>query len=207
MLTRGSRSPSMSLSDNRGKTDTTGNENAELIGKMVRIAKRYEPQGDLSEPELQDFHSLRQALNCASADQRLLVYVRVPDGEAEQVAAKLKPIFGDEQIAGKFHLDFANSDSDNGWAKMVSGAKDRTGITIIRSGKFGLDGESMEQLAVDADAEEIKAALLKSNQEFAGVEQRKDYQSHVRSGRRQRINFENEIKQPANEGKRQRRKR
>ncbi len=192
MLTPGGRSPSRALSDNGGKTDTTGSENEELIDKMVRIVDRYEPQASDSASELQDFHSLRQALNCASADQRLLVFVNAPY-DSESVQQKLKTVFADEQVLGKFHLNFADPAVDAEWASVVEGAKDSPSIFVIQSGKFGIDGKVLEQVAIDSETDAIKATLLKANEQFATVEKRKDYESHVREGRRKRIHFENEI--------------
>ena len=42
---------------------------------MYRIADDYEPTGSEEAAVLQEFNSFRQALNVASADQRLLVLV------------------------------------------------------------------------------------------------------------------------------------
>lgn len=200
MLTRGSRSPSMSMSNNRGKTDTTGSENSEIISKMMQISNRFASKGDSSEAELQDFHSLRQALNCASADQRLLVFVNASDDQRDQVTPTLKRVFADEEIIGKFHIDFVNDETDQGWNRILQGSKNKPSIVVVRSGKFGLDGQAVEQLPIDASEEAMKDALLKANAQFAKVEVRKEYESHVRDGRRQRINFENEIPRQGSDG-------
>lgn len=200
MLTRGSRSPSMSLSGNRGKTDTTGNENPEIISKMKQISRQYTARGELSDAELQDFHSLRQALNCSAADQRLLVFVNVRSRDRNEIETKLQSVFADSEIIGKFHLDFANEDVDRTWTQVISGAKNQPGIVVIRSGKFGIEGQALDQLDLDADAATITDSLLAANEKFAKVEDRKDYESHVREGRRQRINFENEIPRQGTDG-------
>jgi hypothetical protein len=68
------RSPSMGLrtGGRRGNRDAQGEA---VIKEMARIADNYPGNGDADEPVVQDFHSFRQALNVASADQRLLLFV------------------------------------------------------------------------------------------------------------------------------------
>lgn len=165
-----------------------------VIQQMSRIASKYSPKGKTDEALLQSFHSFRQALNVASADQRLLVVVNASKSEAKKVEDKLKPVFADSSIMGKFHLHFVNTDSDKNWSKVIKGDKSQAGVVIVRAGKFGTDGVAMEQLPISSIGSELKTAMLKANQEFAKLEERKTYESHVRQGRRQGIRFENEIK-------------
>ena len=193
MLTRGGRSPSMAMSADRGRTDPSGRENAELIGKLNQISRQYRQTADTKTAELQDFNSLRQALNCASADQRLLIFVNCPKQQRDVVESKLKSIFSDKEIVGKFHLNFFNEKTDSEWARVIEGAKNKPSIVVVRSGQFGLEGRALKQLALDAADAKIKEALLEANEYFAKVEKRKNYEEHVQAGRRQRVYFENEI--------------
>lgn len=194
MLTRGGRSPSMALSNKRGRPDTTsGDDNDELLAKLTKIAQQFKPRGDLAGAVLQDFNSLRQALNCASADQRLLVFVNTPEKSRPAVEEKLQSVFADEEVVGRFHLDLADAKADTGWMKVLKGAKDTPSIILIRSGQFGLEGEAVSQLALGLNSRAIKAALVKANEKFAKVEELKNYADHVRAGRRQNVTFETEI--------------
>ena len=197
-LTPGSRSPGMSLANKR--TDTTGKDNKEIIRKLNRIAGDFESVGEMSEAILQDFHSLRQALNCASADQRLLVVINADDSERESIQSTLQNVFTNESVMGKFHLNFLNAETDQNWQEVLSGTEEGAGIMLVRSGQFGVDGEVLARVAIDAGEDKIKAALLEANQEFASVEVRKDYDQHVRAGRRDGVEFENEIPTNGSDG-------
>ena len=160
---------------------------------MNQISAKYSSAARSNESALQDFYTFRQALNVASADQRLLIFVNADETDRELIKSALQPVLADDEMVGKFHLDFADSDSDENWSKAIKGDKNEPGIVIIRAGKFGMDGVVMNQLPASATAKQIKAALLEANQEFANLEDRKQYSRHVVQGRRERIYFENEI--------------
>jgi len=64
---------------------------------------------------------------------------------------------------------------------------------IVRASQFGLDGVSAVQLPLGTSAAKVKKALTFYNETFAQVEKRKDYETHVRAGRREGVFFENEI--------------
>ena len=189
-LTRSGRSPDHGLGSRRDKGDDSDDL---VIENMNRIAAKYQAKGKADETLLQDFLTFRQALNVASADQRLLLFANVEEKSRSKVEATLKRVFVDSEIVGKFHLNFADPKVDGDWGKAIKGANKKPGLIIIRSGEYGIDGTVIEQLPVDADEEKIKSALLVANQKFAIVEGRKDYASHVKQGRRRRIYFENEI--------------
>lgn len=199
-LTRSGRSPNRSMTSGESP-----NEDAKtIVRQMARIASSYQPKGDRDAIVLQDFHSFRQALNVASADQRLLLLVNATDKEAQQAKETLTPVFTDEEVLGKFHLHFVNAEADAGWSAKIKGDRDRSGILIIRSGQFGVTGVAMHQLSLDSTSEEVKAALLSANQEFSELEERKSYSSHVQAGKRQRIRFENEISNSIGDDKKNR---
>jgi hypothetical protein len=192
-LTASGRSPGMAMIQGRSRTDTSGSQNVSIINQMQQIADRFAPQQDGLGVGLQDFHSLRQALNCAAADQRPLVVVHTGRADRSAVESKLKSLFEDEQIIGKFHLDFIDRRVDRGWESTLNAKSQVPAILIVRPGQFGLEGQILKQVAVDANAALIKRSLLEANREYASVESRKDYEQHVRSGKRRRVEFENEI--------------
>jgi hypothetical protein len=159
---------------------------------MEKVAKRYTPKGDPKSPVVQNFHSFRQALNVASGDQRLLLFVSAPEGNQEEIQKTLSSVMGDRKIVGRFHADFIGKKGDENWQEAVSGVRStaNSAIFVIQSGTFGQKGTVLKQLSVDADAEEIKAALLSANESFAKKEKRKVYSTHVADGRRKQIYFE-----------------
>ena len=59
--------------------------NDRVIAEMKRIASQYQSKSD-GVAELQDFLSFRQALNVASADQRLLVFVNADKAAVEKLS-------------------------------------------------------------------------------------------------------------------------
>lgn len=183
-LSRSGRSPG-SLVDRRSK----GGDDS-IINEMKRISSRYNSDDDSGNVLLQDFDTFRQALNVASADQRLLVLVTSRNSDMRQ---NLRQVFSDDEVVGRFHIDQIDAKADGNWKMALQGETSKPGILLVRSGQFGLKGDVMKQLPEDATAEEIKRSLLESNQEFASLEKRKDYNDHVAAGLKQGIFFENEI--------------
>ena len=194
-LSRAGRGPSMGLSGRGGRGGRGGQASGDagVIQRMNQIAADYLPKGQKEDAILQDFNSFRQALNVASADQRLLVFLNAENNNRQQVEAELKQVFADSEIVGKFHLKLKDQTTDENWAKAVQGTSNKPGILIIRSGTYGLEGEVVKQLPLSSSASEIKTAMLNANKSFASLEDRKTYSEHVTSGRRQGIYFENEI--------------
>ena len=184
-LSRSGRSPFQAI----GRRSSDSNDR--VIKEMKRIASEYQPKSD-GAAELQDFLSFRQALNVASADQRLLVFVNADKAAVEKLSPTLKKLFADKDIIGRFHLDFASKE-DAEWGKVIAGAPSEPAINMIRAGKFGLDGTAVSSLSLDTSLEDLKTGLLAENKKFSEVESRKDYAGHVRAGRRQGIKYETEI--------------
>ena len=185
-LSRSGRSPGQVLGG-RDKFD-----NDDIIDEMFRIAKRYPVAENQQNAGLQDFLSFTQALNVASADQRLLVFVNADSPAIEEVSPVLEKLFSDEEIIGRFHLDLAG-EGDKDWGDSINGSTSNPAINVIRSGKYGQDGTIVSELSLDSTLEEIKAALLADNEKFAKSEQRKTYNLHVRQGKRQGIEAQTEI--------------
>ena len=188
-LTQVGRSPTQVMGSGGYKGS---NENDAIIDQMFHTALKFREKGEAKDIVLPDFLSFGQSLNVASADQRLLVFVNADGDEVKKLSPTLKALFSDEEIIGRFHLDFAGED-DTKWGKSVKGAESKPAINIIRSGKFGLDGVVVSQLPLDASLEEIKETLLADNAIFNTVEDRKEYADHVMSGKRQGIKYESAI--------------
>jgi len=183
-LSGSGRSPSVLA----GRRD--GGDPASIIRVMNRIASEYREEVQPGPALLQDFDTFRQALNVASADQRLLLVVTSGDADTQQ---NLRTALSHRDMLGRFHTDSVGPDSDPGWEDALEGEANGPGILIVRAGQFGLEGEVMRQLPDGASADEIKEALAACNALFASLEERKVYEAHVAEGRRLGINFENEI--------------
>lgn len=190
-LTRPGRGPSTAFGS-KGRNGAAADDES-IVRQMNQIAARFTPTDGHGNAVLQDFYSFRQALNVASADQRLLVFVDAKENEKRSVETKLKAVFDDPDIAGKFHLNFADSKVDRNWSQAIKGKKSSSGIFIIRSGTYGQDGVVMDRLPLSASSDDIKTAMVKANDQFSSSETRKKYAQHVQSGKRNGIYFENEI--------------
>ena len=176
-LTRASRGPEQVLG--------RGNATAQL----ERLALQYPATADLSDSLVQDFHSFRQALNVASADQRVLVVVHTPQGETE-LRESLKQVANDSRIEGRFHFDF---ESGKEWIGKVEDATIKPGIVLVRPGEFGMTGKQMAYLPLDATTSKIIDAMLQANELFARTTKKKVYSEHVSRGRSQGIYFEGAV--------------
>ena len=177
-LTRAGRGPEMVL----------GHRSSVI--QMKTVAAKYLEKKDGSQAIVQDFHSVRQALNVASADQRVLVVVSGPADQTRQLRTSLQSVTNDERIVGRFHFDF---DETADWHKQIKGLKAEPGIVVIRPGEFGMDGTVMSQLPLDTKSSEIVSTLLKANSEFAKTTKKKVYSSHVSKGTKLGVYFESVV--------------
>jgi len=177
-LTRAGRGPEMVL----------GHRSSVI--QMKTIAAKYPDKKDGSQALIQDFHSVRQALNVASADQRVLVIVNGSQGAIENLRMSLQSVANDSRIVGRFHFDF---DTGDDWHQQVKGLKADAGVILIRPGEFGLDGSVMRQLPLDTSNSEIIAAMLSANSEFAKTTKKKVYSSHVSKGTKLGVYFESVV--------------
>ncbi|MFK7961893.1 MAG: hypothetical protein AB8G96_15365 [Phycisphaerales bacterium] len=188
-LSRSGRSPSVLL---RGRS---GDEvdSAAAAREMNRIAARYQaaPESDTpAGPLLQDFESFRQAMNVASADQRLLIVV---NGVADDTRQQLRTVLASDEFTGVFHTDQVGDKTDEGWRTSIKHEDAEPSILIVRADTFGQSGKVMAELPNGATADAIRTALKASNTTFAASEARKVHSEHVAAGRRAGIYFENEI--------------
>lgn len=184
-LTESGRSPSMVFGrrGSRGETST-------VVREMDTLAKRYKQKGDVKDAVLPDFHSLKQSLNVAAADQKLLIYSVAPVSQRNALYSKLQSTANDTSTQGVFHFDQA-SKGDTDWALKVDNATKQEGVFVIKAGKFGQKGTVLAELPITASAAEIKAAAIAANTSFAKTETRKNYGEHMKEGRKQGIDFVN----------------
>jgi len=188
------RSPSQGLRRGRGTRGPGGGRgagNEGVIGAMEQVAERFRARASQQGAVVQDFHSFRQALNVASGDQRLLLYVVAPGEGRKELRLRLRPLMSDRDIVGRFHVDFAEEEPDARWREAVKGEGARTGFFVIRADPFGQTGSVMAECPLTAGVAELEAVLLKANASFARTEKRKVYSAHVAKGRRVGIYFEN----------------
>ncbi|NQV24780.1 MAG: hypothetical protein HQ518_10465 [Rhodopirellula sp.] len=172
----------------RGPEMVLGNRSSVL--QMKTVAAKYPDKKDSTDAIVQDFHSVRQALNVASADQRVLVIVSGPKTQTDGLRQSLKAVTNDERIIGRFHVDF---DETSDWHKQIKGLQAGPGIVVIRPGEFGMDGTVMRQLPLSTSNSEIVNTLLAANSEFARTTKKKVYSSHVAKGRSLGIYFESVV--------------
>ena len=157
---------------------------------MKKIADQYPAKKPVSDSLVADFHSFKQSLNVAAADQRLLVFSVKAKEMPQDAGAKMKAVFNDDEVKGRYFFDIMGK-GDKNWGKAIEGDTSGVGVYIIRSGKFGTDGKVMKHLSWEASADEIKAALKSANAEFSKTEKRKVYSEHVSEGRKKGVNYKN----------------
>ncbi len=173
----------------RGPEHVFGNDQG-AISQMGRIASTYRMNGQISDAVVQDFHSVRQAINVASADQRVLVLIAGPEAKLDSVRQSLRTVASHHDVVGRFHVDF---DSGSDWRETISGLKNSEGILMIQSDEFGMAGTILEQLPLAAGSEAILSALKRANASFAATTPKKVYSAHVRKGFDQKIYFEGTV--------------
>jgi len=155
---------------------------------MQAIARKYPVKYDPAKAIVQDFHSISQALNVASADQRLLVLLAGPEKKLAAARTSIGPVINHQNNVGRFHVD---SDTGAKWPAVIAGEKSREGIFFIAAGEFGLKGRVLKQLPLDASQAAIYEALVTSNKTYAASTRKKDYGTHVDKGHRLGIRYEN----------------
>ena len=165
----------------------------QVVARMHEISRPYRSAGNSSDAVLQDFHSFRQALNVASADQRLLLFVAAKEAYHEAIRSRLRSLMSDKDVIGKFHVDLGKAESDREWYASIRDVKYKSAYFIIRPDRFGQSGIVMEQLPLTTSVAELKKSMLEANRRFAGSERRKSYAQHVAAGKQQGIYFEQEI--------------
>ena len=163
-------------------------QNKAVIESMEKIAAKYPVKGSDSQAVVQDFHSFKQALNIASGDQRLLVFVVASKNDRERLKTSMQQVANHPDVIGRYHYDFADT-NDSKWSDVITGDRNKTGIFIIQAGKFGQDGQVVAELPLNTQPEKIRSSLKQENQKFAKNETRKVYSDHVVEGRREGVKY------------------
>ena len=180
-LSRTARSPMMAFAGGSEWKSKPGKGNQEVIKKLEAFTQSYPQKGDLRKAVIPDFHSFEQALNVASADQRLLLFMVAHSKDRDELAERAKLIVNQQDVFAKFHVDVA-SDVDVAWTDVVTGTKLKSGYFIIRADAFGQKGSVMAQLSLTATAEQVRAALVDSNKKFVMTEKPKNFNKHIALG-------------------------
>lgn len=165
-------------------------DSATIVTRMQFLADAYPTRADSQPPLLPDFDSFRQALNVASADQRVLVVLQAEGSELESGREKLRTIAWSDAIVGRFHYDSA---PEAGWHESIEGLEDAPGIHLVLPGEFGCDGRLHSSLPLSVDPQALRGALLGANRDFAASTERKVYARHVARGRKLGIYFEGNV--------------
>ncbi len=173
-LTRSGRSPNQSLGGN-------------LAASLDRIAEKYRSKGKAEEAAVPDFPNFRLGLNVASADQRVLVLITGSEDELKTARKSLTAVSNDAEIIGRFHYDFEADAST--WKEAISGEKSTSQIKIIIPDEFGQEGKVIKSLSLDTKSKELKKALLEVNETFTKTVEKKNYNTHVRKGRREGVKW------------------
>lgn len=188
-LSEAGRSPSQGFG--LGRAAPKG-QNEAILTSMEKISAKYPAQGQSSQAVIQDFHSFKQALNIASGDQRLLVFVVASNNDRERLKISMQQVANHPDVIGRYHFDFADQ-VDAKWSAAIEGDQKKIGIFIIQAGKFGLEGKVVAELPLDTEPEKIRAVLAKENEKFAKTEQRKNYAAHVSEGRREGVSYQDNM--------------
>ena len=189
-LSGSGRSPS-SLLRRRGRFG--GDDNELIVRELEEIVEGYSLKGLPQDAVVPDFYSVRQSLNVSSADQRLLLLSVAPESQKKSLSVTLSSVLFDDEIIGRFHHDFVSGEKDKNWAELMEKESQESGFFIVQPDPFGMTGEVVKELPVNASAQQIKSALKKLNETYSESEERKNYSEHVREGRRKSIRFENEM--------------
>ncbi len=161
-----------------------------IVTKLTEIADTYERRRSPQSPLLPDFDSARQALNVASADQRVLIVLQGEDLPLEKARETLRAIAWSDDIIGRFHYDVS---PESRWHDSVDGLADTAGIHLIFPSEFGNEGTLHCSLTLSASPDAIRRALIAANREHAATTQPKVYARHVTRGRQQGIYFEGNV--------------
>jgi hypothetical protein len=158
--------------------------------QMAQYAFWFPAVADADEAIVQDFYTFRQALNVASADQRILILVHAPPERENDLRESLRAVANDQGIVGRFHFDF---DQNSEWKQSVEGDSGEHGIVLINPGEFGMTGKVMKHLPLDTGNADIISALAEANQQFAETTEKKVYSKHVAKGHSEGIYFEGAV--------------
>ena len=150
---------------------------------IVAIADRYKSRGDILNSHIQDFNSFALALNVSSADQKILLLIAGDEDEIVAAGKRIRSVVWNKNVMGRFNYDF-ESDSSS-WTGPLSSKSKGSGFHLIRPGEFGLEGQIVMSLSLNASNSNLLKAMVVANRDYAKSTKKKVYSSHVVEGRRQ----------------------
>lgn len=174
-LIRGARGPMQF----RGASD--------MAQQMQNIAADY-PRDGKSEA-LPQLKNVRLGINVAACDNLPAVIVMSENKETlAELKDKLSPIAWNEKMAGMFIFCTTSDPSE---LEVIQGLKGSEGIAIVAPDAYGQKANVLHQLPSDATVDELQSAFAKVVAEFERPI--KSHQSHVRTGRKEGVEWETEI--------------
>ena len=140
-------------------------------------------------PPLPTYKSFRIALNVASADSRPLMVALVEEEEdREEAVERLRGMAWSEEFIGRFHYAAVLDRSE---LEMVEGLPKGDALLLIEPDTYGLEGEVLADLDLDARAKALQAFFAEGIEAYEPVT--KDPRAHVRNGRRSGKSWESEL--------------
>ena len=157
---------------------------------LDRVSRRFEVKGEKSEAIVPDFHSLRSAVNVASADGRPLVVVFAPSEEMNQAEENFRAIAWHHDIVGRFHFDLESNEEAIRDKLESKDSLQSFGIYVVSPDTFGLKAEVLIRIELGESPEKMRESLLAALQKYTANAQRKTYESHVAEGKRRGLYLE-----------------
>jgi len=178
---------------NRGPNFVYANSNA-MAADLRQIAKQYSGKTTAKEsnPTIPEMKSVRLGINVASCDGLPSIVVAGRNqAEVDRLKQKLREVIWDEELAGKFIYSSTTNSND---LKIVSGAKSKTGVLVIKPDAYGLKGDLIKAIDADVTSEDLKKTLAYAASAF--TRKSKSHGTHVRNGRRNGEIWKTEVPVP-----------
>ena len=141
---------------------------------IAAIADRYKSRGDILNSHIPDFNSFALALNVSSADQKILLLIAGDEDEIVAAGKRIRSVVWNKNVMGRFNYDF-ESDSSS-WTGPLSSKSKGSGFHLIRPGEFGLEGQIVMSLSLNASNSNLLKAMVVANRDYAKKHQEEDLQ-------------------------------
>ena len=144
---------------------------------IAAIADRYKSRGDILNSHIPDFNSFALALNVSSADQKILLLIAGDEDEIVAAGKRIRSVVWNKNVMGRFNYDF-ESDSSS-WTGPLSSKSKGSGFHLIRPGEFGLEGQIVMSLSLNASNSNLLKAMVVANRDYAKSTKKKVYLSLI----------------------------
>jgi len=178
---------------NRGPNFAYANSR-EMAADLRQIANQYSAKttGKESNPALPQMKSVRLGINVASCDGLPSVVVAGRNqSEVDWLNQKLSAVIWNEELAGRFIYASTTNLND---LNIVTGARGKTGILVIKPDAYGMKGELIGVIDADVSKEKLETSLAFAADKF--IRRSKSHGTHVRNGRRTGQIWETEVPVP-----------